>query len=154
MNMTKNQEDMEDLIQDTFARAIHNFEKFQEGTNLKAWLFTIMKNIFINEYRRKQRQQTTTDSTENQILINNSKQKTFNSAERVFLADELDNAIQSIKPELSNPFVMHFQGFKYEEIAERLDLPLGTVKSRIFLARKEMQEILNQRGVDSFYKVA
>lgn len=154
LNMTKNHEDMEDLIQDTYMRAINNFDKFQQGTNIKAWLFTIMKNIFINEYRRKQRQQTTTDNTENQSLLNNGKNKTFNLAERTILEDELNHAITSIKPDLSHPFMMHFQGFKYEEIADKLDLPLGTVKSRIFLARKEMQAVLERRGIESTYKVA
>ena len=148
MNMTKNAEDTEDLIQDTIYRALKNFDKFKPGTNLKAWLYTIMKNIFINNYRKKSKQHTVTDPIDNDILINNSKIKTYNLADRQLLQQELDHVINSIKPGLSDPFVMHHEGFKYEEISTTLHLPLGTVKSRIFLARKEMQDLLIKRGIN------
>jgi len=151
-NMTKNSEDAEDLIQDTIYRALKNFEKFKPDTNLKAWLYTVMKNIFINNYRKKSKYQMVTDPVDNDILLNNCKIKTYNLADRQLLQEELNTVLKSIKPELSKPFVMHHQGFKYEEISSSLEVPLGTVKSRIFLAKKEMQQVLVKRGIDSTYK--
>jgi len=153
-NMTRNKEDMEDLVQDTFLRAINNFDKFREGTNLKAWLFTIMKNIFINDYRKKMRGKVVSDLSENQTLLERSVQKEYNLAERLFLQEELDMALGSIKTDLSKTFQMHYEGYKYEEIAEDLAIPLGTVKSRIFMARKEMQAHLNERQVYTHYQLA
>jgi RNA polymerase sigma-70 factor (ECF subfamily) len=154
MNMTKSTEDTEDSIQDTMLRAITNFEKFQEGTNLKAWLYTIMKNIFINNYRKKSKFNIVRDDSDNGFMINLSTQKTFNLAERMILNDELTKVIDMVENNLSKPFVMHYEGIKYEEISDRLDLPLGTVKSRIFLAKKKMQSLLQDRGIDATYKIA
>lgn len=94
-----------------------------------------------------------TDPVDNDILLNNCKIKSFNLADRQLLQDELDTVLKSIKPELSKPFVMHHEGFKYEEISSSLNVPLGTVKSRIFLAKKEMQEVLVHRGIDRSYKL-
>ena len=93
-----------------------------------------------------------TDPVDNDILLNNCKIKTYNLADRQLLQEELNMVLKSIKPELSKPFVMHHEGFKYEEISSSLEVPLGTVKSRIFLAKKEMQQVLVNRGIDSTYK--
>lgn len=154
MNMTRSVEDTEDLIQDTLVRAISNFDKFQEGTNVKAWLYTIMKNIFINNYRKKSKFNFVRDDSDNGYMINLSTQKTFNLVERFQLEEELTNIIDLVDRNLSVPFVMHYEGVKYEEISESLHLPLGTVKSRIFLAKKKMQSLLLERGIDATYKVA
>ena len=132
-NLTKNMEDAKDLYQETAYRAMTNMDKFRPGTNFKAWLFTIMKNIFINNYRKKVKSNTIVDSTDNLYYINSGDVAISNRAESNILMDELV------------PFLMHYQGYKYQEIADHLDLPLGTVKSRIFFARKELKGVINAR---------
>lgn len=144
LNLTKNMEEANDLIQDTMFRALSNREKFQEGTNLKAWLFTIMKNIFINNYRRKIKRNTIIDTTDNLFYLNSSETLTENAATAKFVMDDMKNAIRGLGDEFRIPFMMHFEGYKYHEIAEELRLPLGTVKSRIFFARKELKGKLDQ----------
>lgn len=146
-NLTKSREASEDLLQDTFYRALANAEKFSEGTNIKAWLFTIMRNIFINDYRRKQKSHTVTDTSENQYLLNSTKKVEKNEAERNFLRQEIEKAMKDVSPDFTTPFMMYYNGFHYQEIAEHMNLPLGTVKSRIFFARKELQSRLKSMGI-------
>lgn len=146
-SLTKSKEETEDLIQDTFYRAIANYEKFTEGTNIKAWLFTIMRNIFINNYRRKKYANTVADTSDNQYLINSPKLAQKNESERSFLAEDISKAMREVDRGYTEPFMMYYNGFHYHEIAEKLDLPLGTVKSRIFFARKELQNKLRGMGV-------
>ncbi len=148
LKLTKSREASEDLIQDTFYRALANCEKFADGTNIKAWLFTIMRNIFINNYRRKQKSKTVSDTSENQYLLNSAGTEK-NRAERSFLAADIEQAMQEVSVDFTEPFMMYYKGFKYQEIAEKLDLPLGTVKSRIFFARKELQNRLKNLGIDN-----
>ncbi|HRG36796.1 MAG TPA: RNA polymerase sigma factor, partial [Chitinophagales bacterium] len=136
MRLTSNIYDAEDLIQETIVRALVNEDKFQEGTNIKAWLFTIMKNIFINDYRKKSKRNTVIDTTANLYYINTSS-TISNAGERAFVMNDIRNALMKISNELRVPFLMHYKGYKYHEIAEQLNLPLGTIKSRIFFARKE-----------------
>jgi len=147
-NLVKNREECEDLIQDTFYRALANKDKFTEGTNFKAWLFTIMRNIFINNYRKNQKKNVITDTSDNQYLLNSTKQTLSNDGERVFLKEIIDSALNAVSEEFTEPFLMYYRGFKYQEIAEQLSLPLGTVKSRIFFARKELQSKLKMVGID------
>ena len=144
-NLTKNVEDARDLFQETAFRALTNKEKFRAGTNFKAWLFTIMKNIFINNYRKKVKANTIIDSTDNLYYINSGGSLISNQAESNILMDELQEIIESLDEGIMVPFMMHYEGFKYQEIADKLELPLGTVKSRIFFARKELKEIINKR---------
>ncbi len=148
-SLTKSKEETEDLIQDTFYRAIANYEKFTEGTNIKAWLFTIMRNIFINNYRRKKNSNTITDTSENQYLLNSTKLVEKNGSERSFLAEDIKKAMCEVDKGYTEPFMLYFNGFQYQEIADKLDLPLGTVKSRIFFARKELQAKLTKMGVSN-----
>ena len=117
------------------------------GTNFKAWLFTIMKNIFINNYRKNRKRNTITDTSENQYLLNSTKQVEKNGSERSFLAKDIQVVLGKVSSDFTEPFLMYFNGFKYQEIAEKLDLPLGTVKSRIFFARKELQNHLRTMGI-------
>jgi RNA polymerase sigma-70 factor (ECF subfamily) len=123
-------------------------DKFRPDTNLKAWLFTIMKNIFINNYRKKSKANTIIDDTENLFYINTGGATIHNEAESNMILSELSGMIESLDDSIRVPFMMHYQGFKYQEIADQLDLPLGTVKSRIFFARKELKEILGIRYSD------
>ncbi|MDW8272661.1 MAG: RNA polymerase sigma factor [Chitinophagales bacterium] len=149
-NLTKNKEETEDLLQDTYYRAIANKEKFVEGTNIKAWLFTIMKNIFINNYRRNQKRGVVLDNSENGTFLENvCKDVVKNEGDRAFMREHIKKAIEGVSKDFTEPFLMYFEGFKYQEIAEQLDLPLGTVKSRIFFARKEIQSRLKKMGIEN-----
>lgn len=143
-NLTKNSEDAKDLFQETAYRALNNREKFRPGTNFKAWLFTIMKNIFINNYRKKMKANTIMDSTDNMYYINAGGQVS-NRADSNIMMGELQRMIDSLDDTLKIPFMMHYEGFKYQEIADQLGLPLGTVKSRIFFARKELKGMIHSR---------
>ena len=150
-NLTKNSEDAADLYQETALRALSNKDKFRPGTNFKAWSFTIMKNIFINNYRKKVKRNTIIDNTDNQFFIN-SGSTVENDAETNMLMKELHGMIDKLEDNLRTPFLKHCEGFKYQEIADELELPLGTVKSRIFFARKAIKEMIHfQYGdVDMF----
>lgn len=144
--LTKSKEETDDLIQDTLYRALVNMDKFSDGTNIKGWLYTIMRNIFINNYRRQKRFSTVRSTDSNEVLINSAKVVT-NDSEKKFLADSITSALQQVSKDFTEPFMMYYQGFHYQEISEKLDLPLGTVKSRIFVARKELQAKLKGLGV-------
>ena len=144
-NLTKNVEDAKDLFQETAFRAMTNREKFRPGTNFKAWVFTIMKNIFINNYRKKVKANTIMDSTDNLYYINSGSTIISNGAESNILMRELTKMIEELDDSIKIPFVMHYHGFKYQEIADHLELPLGTVKSRIFFARKELKNVIGKR---------
>ncbi len=148
-NLTKNSEDAKDLYQETAFRAITNKEKFRVGTNFKAWLFTIMKNIFINNYRKKMKANTIIDSTDNDFYLNSGKNIVSNRAESNIMMKELKRMVKGLDDTIKVPFVMHFNGYKYQEIADYLDLPLGTIKSRIFFARKELKNLINKRYSES-----
>ena len=143
--LTKNVEDAKDLYQETAFRAMTNREKFRPGTNFKAWLFTIMKNIFINNYRKKAKANTIMDSTDNMYYINSGSTSISNGAESSIMMQELTKMIAGLDDSIKIPFLMHYQGYKYQEIADHLDLPLGTVKSRIFFARKELKDLIGKR---------
>jgi RNA polymerase sigma-70 factor (ECF subfamily) len=146
-NLTKNQEDAKDLYQETAFRAMTNREKFRPGTNFKAWTFTIMKNIFINNYRKKVKRNTIIDTTDNQFFLNSGNNVVANDAGRNILMQELKKMISELDESIKTPFMLHYTGYKYQEIAENLDLPLGTVKSKIFFARKALKEkIKNHYG--------
>lgn len=147
-NLTRNHEDAKDLYQETAFRAMTNRDKFRPGTNLKAWLFTIMKNIFINNYRKKVKRNTIIDTTENNYFLNSGSKVIGNDASENIAMDELSDIIEDVDESLSKPFMMHYVGYKYQEIADELDLPLGTVKSRIFFARKELKDKINQHYGD------
>lgn len=142
-HLTKDTEDANDLMQETHFRAISNHDKFAEGTNIKAWLFTIMKNIFINNYRRKSRRKTVFDNSEDQFVLNSAPAHVGNSAESSLTTRYIMEAIEALDEQYRKPFVMHYQGYKYQEIADDMELPLGTVKSRIFFARKLLKEKLD-----------
>jgi RNA polymerase sigma-70 factor (ECF subfamily) len=144
-NLTKNVEDSRDLYQETAFRAITNRDKFRPDTNFKAWTFTIMKNIFINNYRKKMKANTISDSTDNLYYLNSSATITSNKADSDILMKELSAIIADLDDSIRIPFMMHYEGYKYQEIADELDLPLGTVKSRIFFARKELKDVINKR---------
>ena len=139
-NLTKNTEDAKDLYQETAFRTKTKRDKFKQGTNQKACLITIMKNTLINNYRKKKKKNTIVDTTENLFYINSGGAMVDNDAGRNILIDELESMIDKLDESTKTPFMMHFTGYKYQEIADALELPLGTVKSRIFFARKELKD--------------
>jgi RNA polymerase sigma-70 factor (ECF subfamily) len=144
INLTRDTEAANDLYQETLYKALSNQEKYNAGTNIKAWLFTIMRNIFINDYRRKAKQKTIFDSTPNDYLINLKQISVSNAAESDMRVKEIKKAIQQLPEIFKTPFLLYFDGYKYQEIAEVLDEPLGTIKSRIHFARKLLKEQINR----------
>lgn len=149
MKLTKDYDDANDLLQETLFKAYRNRDKFREGTNLSAWLYTIMKNAFITRYQKIARQKTFVDSTEDMHFLN-SAEPVDNDALVNMSMEELDKLINRLEDRFREPFLMYFRGFKYQEISERLDLPLGTIKNRIHVARKDLQYMIQRaqkRGI-------
>jgi len=144
INLTRDNEAANDLYQETLYKALANHDKYSNGTNIKAWLFTIMRNIFINDYRRKVKQRTIFDSTPNDYLINLKQTAVNNAAESDMRVKEIKNAIQQLPEIFKTPFLLYFDGYKYHEIADVLNEPLGTIKSRIHFARKLLKEQISR----------
>ena len=141
LKLTGNTDDAEDLYQDTALRIMTNAEKYNPGTNFKAWAVTIMRNIFINNYRKKVRRNLIIDQTPNNYYINSGEGSTGNDGESRIAFKELQEMVDSLPDDFRIPFMMAYQGYKYDEIAEELGSPLGTIKSRIFFARKKLQKM-------------
>lgn len=139
LTLTANHEEAEDLLQETSLKVLDNHEKFVENTNFKGWVLTIMKNLFINNYRQVVRNQTMFDTSANLYNIQAEYNSNFGSPEQLYNIQEINKAVESLGKDLRIPFTMHLMGFKYNEIANKLNLPIGTVKSRIFFARRELQ---------------
>ena len=142
LRLTRDVEDANDLLQETLLKAFSNREKYTDGTNLKAWMYTIMKNTFITNYQRMVRKNTFIDSTDNMHYLNSSSNTIENSAYGKFAMKDITKAIENLDDAYKIPFTMHFRGFKYYEIADKLNIPIGTVKNRIHIARKELKHKL------------
>ncbi len=142
LRLTRDSDDAADLLQDTVLKAFIHRDRFSEGTNLKAWMYTIMKNTFITNYQKLVKRNTFIDTTENLHFINSSQFTTGNAAEQSFTMDDIQKALRNIENSFREPFMMYFHGFKYHEISEKLSIPIGTVKNRIHLARKELKDLL------------
>ena len=140
--LTTNREAAQDLVQDTTLKVLDNETKYVDNVNFKGWVFTIMRNIFINNYRRQVRSATVVDTTEDLYHLNLSQESGLSTPEGSFAAKEISAAINDFSEEYKQPFTMYVAGYKYSEIADKMGLPLGTVKSRIFFARKRLQEML------------
>jgi RNA polymerase sigma-70 factor (ECF subfamily) len=136
ITLTRDSEAAKDLFQETLFRALANKEKYNVGTNIKAWLYTIMRNIFINNYRRKSKQNTIFDNTPNEFLLNQSQSVEANTAESNLRLKDIQEAVHNLPDIFRNPFLLYFDGFKYHEISKMMNEPLGTIKSRIHFARK------------------
>jgi RNA polymerase sigma factor (sigma-70 family) len=136
ITLTRDNEAAKDLFQETLYRALANKDKYNVGTNIKAWLYTIMRNIFINNYRRKSKQKTIFDNTPNEFLLNSERVAVANMTESNLRVKDIQAAIHNLPEIFRNPFLLYFDGFKYHEIADMLMEPLGTIKSRIHFARK------------------
>jgi RNA polymerase sigma-70 factor (ECF subfamily) len=142
LSLTRNNDDALDLLQDTYVKAISYRTKFEDSTNLKAWLFTIMKNTFINAYRRNVKTRALIVKGDDIALNRAFKQNSYDHSESRLNAKEIIQHIEKLEDDYKVPFTRYYNGYKYEEIAQELKLPLGTVKSRIFIARKTLMEAL------------
>lgn len=142
LRLTANREEAKDLMQETTLRVLNNKEKYYENVNFKGWVFTIMHNIFVNNYRRAAHRQTIIDQSDNSYYLNTPQDSGFDSPEGAYTLSEISRAMNSLNEEYKVPFLMFVRGYKYTEIADTLDLPIGTVKSRLFLARRKLQDLL------------
>ena len=142
MKLTADKEEADDLLQETSLKALDNEDKYTPDTNLKGWMYTIMRNIFINNYRKTVRDQTFVDQTENLYHLNLPQDSGFDSTEGNYDLKEIRRIVNSLPKEYRVPFSMYISGFKYREIADRLGLPIGTVKSRIYFTRQRLQRDL------------
>jgi RNA polymerase sigma factor (sigma-70 family) len=144
ITLTRDNETAKDLLQETMFRALANREKYNVGTNIKAWLYTIMRNIFINDYRRRAKQNVVFDKTPNEFLLNYNQVVIANEAETNLKIKDIRTAIHQLPDIFRHPFNLYFEGYKYHEIAAMLKEPLGTIKSRIHFARKLLKEQLSR----------
>ena len=142
LKLTADKEEADDLLQETSLKALDNEDKYTPDTNFKGWMYTIMRNIFINNYRKTVRDQTFVDHTDNLFHLNLPQDSGFDSTEGNYDLKEIRRIVNALPKEYRVPFSMYVSGFKYREIAERLDLPIGTVKSRIFFTRQRLQKDL------------
>lgn len=145
--LTSNQEQAEDLLQDTTLKVLDNEEKFVDNVNFKGWIFTIMRNIFINNYRQQVRKATVIDQTEDLFHLNICQESGIETPEGAFAVKEISVCLSKFPDEYKIPFNLFLAGYKYDEIAKKLDLPLGTIKSRIYCTRKKLREQLRDYSV-------
>jgi len=139
LTLTANRDDAQDLLQETSLKVLNNGEKFVDNVNFKGWVLTVMRNLFINNYRRITRSQAVIDGSVNLYNVQSLSETSFCSPEKQYDIQEIVDAIAALSEDLKEPFSQYLLGYKYYEIAENLGLPLGTVKSRIFFARQELQ---------------
>lgn len=137
--LTTNKDQAQDLTQESILKALTNKDKFYENTNFKGWVFTIMHNLFLNNYRKITKSNTQIDSTENLHNLNLPQDSGFDSPDTHLSINEIHQAIEGFSADYKVPFRMYIKGYKYEEIAQEINLPVGTVKSRIFFTRKKLQ---------------
>jgi len=142
--LTTNRDEARDLLQDTTLKALDNEDKYVDNVNFKGWIFTIMRNIFINNYRQTVRKATVIDQTEGLYHLNICQDSGLTTPEGSYAVKEISEAVNSFSPEYREPFSLYVAGYKYNEIAEKMGLPLGTVKSRIFFARKRLRSRLSE----------
>ncbi len=143
LSLTADSERADDLLQETFLKALMYRDKFTQNTNFKAWIYTIMKNTFINDYRRKVKTKNTFEGSNNEFHLMFTKDKVYPAPDSFYSSKEITKSIDSLEDEYRVPFTMFLEGYKYKEIAEELELPLGTVKSRIFFTRKKLEKALH-----------
>ena len=142
LHFTHDADDANDLVQDTMLKAITYYNKFKEGTNLKGWLYTIMKNTFINNYRRLVKTNALITKSEDISSANLHYSAARNASDSKFVIGDINKALSTLQPEYYVPFIKYFEGFKYHEIADELQIPIGTVKTRIHVARQILKKYL------------
>ncbi|WP_316797774.1 RNA polymerase sigma factor [Pedobacter frigidisoli] len=135
LNFTKNSEDANDLMQETLLKATRFASKFEGGTNMKGWLFVIMKNTFINNYKKNQKTRDTTVQEDEITSANLHYSATSNDSVGSFAMQDINVALAQLPQKYAVPFIRYFEGYKYHEIADEMKIPLGTVKTYIHEAR-------------------
>lgn len=148
-SLTSNTEEAQDLVQETFLKALKYRDKFADATNLKAWLYTILKNTFINSYRRSIKTRQIITQTDDLSLVKPLSGSNSPDANSQINLKHILNAVDRLEDEYKIPFTRYNDGYKYQEIAEELDIPIGTVKSRIFLARKRLMKDLKEYAFEN-----
>ena len=146
LKLTADQDSANDLVQDCMLKALDNKEKFVHAQNFKGWMYTIMRNLFINNYRRVTREMSMMDdsySIGRQNLLEVEDGERF---EYAYDLKELHKVINAVPESMRKPFFLYVAGFKYNEIAEKMGLPIGTIKSRLFFVRKRLQKELKEFG--------
>jgi len=146
LSLTRDSVDAQDLLQDTYCRAVSNRDKFSQDTNLSAWLHSIMRNSFINEYHKRQHRKTRAAFTQDDRYAELPDQTTRNGGETLVALREIRREIAKVPPEPREAFLMHFEGHKYAEIAEKFNVPVGTIRTRIHTARKVLKNALREHG--------
>lgn len=156
--LTYDEDDSKDLVQDTYLKAFRFIESFQKGTNAKAWLFRILKNSFINEFRKKSKEPAKIDYQEIESFYNSGEvDKSITTDLRVetvkeMMGDEVSNALNSLDIDFRTVIILcDLDGFKYDEMAKILDIPIGTVRSRLHRARNLLREKLNSYAKNMGY---
>lgn len=145
--LTKDANDAEDLLQETAMKAFKSFHTFRLGTSFKSWSFTILKNTFISNYRRKRRNGVVNTPVEDMAFAIEHIHTVNNNAYSDIRTNEINECISDLTEKSKVPFVMYVTGYQYNEIAESLDLPIGTVKSRINFARKKLKEMMLEKNI-------
>ncbi|MCM1036165.1 MAG: RNA polymerase sigma factor [Bacteroides sp.] len=140
--LTSNRADAEDLLQDTTLKILDNEDKYLDNVNFRGWVFTIMRNTFINGYRKAVRNPTTNDTSDDLYLLSLPRGVSAETPEDAVGAVEIERIMASLPDDLRIPFSMHVAGYKYIEIAQTTGTPIGTVKSRIYFARRRLQALL------------
>lgn len=145
MKWLKDYNEAEELVQHTITKAFANKHRFKDGSNFKAWISTILYNDFINSYRKKKRRRAIVSQEQDWFpMLSNLPDRSSNADDNLLLK-ELEKVVAELEEVLRTPFMMYFQGYRYQEISEELDIPLGTVKSRIYFARKKLKQKINQQ---------
>lgn len=157
--LTFDEDDAKDLVQDTYLKAFRFIESFEKGTNAKAWLFRILKNSFINDFRKKSKQPAKVDYQEVETFYNSEDvDKSITTDLRIetvqdMIGDEISNALNSLDVDFRTVIILcDLEGFKYDEMAKILDIPIGTVRSRLHRARNLLKERLNDYAQKMGYK--
>jgi RNA polymerase sigma-70 factor (ECF subfamily) len=165
LHLTKDPSEAKDLVQDTLLRAYRFFDKYEKGTNFKAWVFTILRNLFINKYRKKKREPTKIDIEKIKWLLKDEENHNqdfniitskddFSFKEYIdYFDDEVVSALKELPVDFIMPVILaDIEGLPYKEIAEIMDIPLGTVRSRIFRARAFIRDRLSEYAEEMGYK--
>lgn len=141
-NLTSDRNSANDLLQETSLKVLMNQEKYQGQTNFRGWVYTIMKNIFINDFNRAARNRTYVDQTDNLYFLNNGDHAQAGSAEDSCALNDIKRMVNALPKDSRAIFNLYLAGYRYREIADRLHIPLGTVKSSIFFTRQHLQRQL------------
>lgn len=143
-SLTYDKEAANDLVQETYLKALTNRDKFIHNDNFKAWAFTILRNTFINDYRKNSKRRVVQDAEQKNLTMNMTRSNSSDSPEMNIAMKELMNSINQLDEDFRTPLKMFYEGYKYKEIAEKLNLNIGTVKSKIFFSRKKLEEMISE----------